>query len=548
MPQITTQNVTGNVTLLYGAKGNETTPLLVVNLDQTNTVWVGNTSLVTASGSLGVPLQPQTSMSFDGSSTLYAVANAGVQLQVALIPGGTSYFLPASLSNLGGSKVFVQSGTPTGNIPLNSIWFNTASNSLETWDGTAWVNESFNAQNLIQAASILSAQIAAQGVRNINIANSSVDNTKISPNTILSSNIAPNTITAGNIANGTLTTTQIAAAAGILGTQIAAATITSGNIAANTIVAANIAANTITAAELAAGIIYAGIVNGTQIQGASFVADGTTGEVLVYSSSPPAHGNLIASVSPVAGTDGHSNNYVDTFAAYGPNGGTVQVAVNQTSGQPFIIFRPANGVSINSGVWPQVYGTVNNGGAANEYPTLWLIGGAEPNPGTGAQTYIQVTGEANDSSTVGVIQHFVDGHNIFGITTAYMQAYQPLLATDPSSGSFETWHSVTLPLGWAGTIRVKKLAEGNFACMDINCSFVDSSTGTSYNAGNLPSAAYYPTTRTQQPLTVNQGVGTSPTLPRVNIPTSGAIQIDMPGFAVNGQTCLVFGTIIYPLD
>lgn len=67
-----------------------------------------------------------------------------------------------------------------------------------------------------------------------------------------------------------------------------------------------ITANTITASQIAAGIVIAGIVNGTVIQGATVIADGTSGEILVYSGTP-ALGNLIGSWSGANGTDAQGN-------------------------------------------------------------------------------------------------------------------------------------------------------------------------------------------------------------------------------------------------
>jgi hypothetical protein len=102
--------------------------------------------------------------------------------------------------------------------------------------------------------------------------------------------------------------TNAISAGAITAAQIAANTITAAQIASGTITATQIAASTITAGQLAAGIVYAGIVNGTTIMGATVVADGTSGEVLVYSGAP-ASGNLIGSWSGAAGTDGQGNPY-----------------------------------------------------------------------------------------------------------------------------------------------------------------------------------------------------------------------------------------------
>lgn len=82
-------------------------------------------------------------------------------------------------------------------------------------------------------------------------------------------------------------------------------------INAATITTNEIAANTITAGDIAAGTVVAGFVNGTTITGATLVAYGASGDVLVYSGTP-AVGNLIGSWSGAAGNDGVTgggNNY-----------------------------------------------------------------------------------------------------------------------------------------------------------------------------------------------------------------------------------------------
>jgi hypothetical protein len=125
--------------------------------------------------------------------------------------------------------------------------------------------------------------------------------------TITATQIAAATITAAQIASGTITTTQLAALTIVAG-NIAASTITGAKIAAGTITASNIQAGTITAGLLAAGIVVANIVNGTTITGATIVADGASGEILVYS-GVPASGNLIGSWSGSASSDASGNAY-----------------------------------------------------------------------------------------------------------------------------------------------------------------------------------------------------------------------------------------------
>ncbi len=148
------------------------------------------------------------------------------------------------------------------------------------------------------------------------------------------------TITATQIAASTITAAQIAAST-ITATQIAGGTITGAKIAAGTITASNITAGTITAGLLAAGIVYANIVNGTTITGATIVADGTSGEVLVYSGTP-ATGNLIGSWSGSAGTDASSNPYPLGLMAQAmtlPNLSSAPAAFSNAS----IFYTDANG-------------------------------------------------------------------------------------------------------------------------------------------------------------------------------------------------------------
>ena len=82
----------------------------------------------------------------------------------------------------------------------------------------------------------------------------------------------------------------------------------SATIQAGTIVAANIAASTLTASLIAAGQVYAGFVDATIIKALQYVASGSSGQFLAYTSTP-ALGNLDVSISPVAGTDSLGNTY-----------------------------------------------------------------------------------------------------------------------------------------------------------------------------------------------------------------------------------------------
>lgn len=162
--------------------------------------------------------------------------------------------------------------------------------------------------------------------------------------------IGPGGITTGLIGIGAVT-----------GANIAAQTITAANIVAGSITSNEIAASTIAAANLAAGIIKAGIVDGTTITGAQFVATGTTGEFLGYNGTP-AFGNLIVSVSPVAGADQYGNAYLAGVITYTMSGG-IAIAQGWQSGAP--IFATATGgggpYTVASGTFRQITGGLLNG-------------------------------------------------------------------------------------------------------------------------------------------------------------------------------------------
>lgn len=246
MQQITVTGTPPATPLVFGDAQNPV-PSLISNQDLVNTVYIGNDPSANPNNPNQVtPLLSGQYIAVTGAVDVYGICSPSETALVYVLENVTSVNLPVSQIINGKPTIYVQPTAPTGTIPVNSIWFNTTADTIETWNGSAWVVEQLNAANAIVAASI----------------------------------------TASQIANATLTSAQIAAAAGILGSQIANATITSGNIAANTIVAGNIAANTILAANLAAGIIYAGIVNGTMIEGAQFVAYGDSGEILIYAGQP----------------------------------------------------------------------------------------------------------------------------------------------------------------------------------------------------------------------------------------------------------------------
>jgi hypothetical protein len=278
---VTVTNATTGATVSTGVQSDGTTTTVVANapppatpdaptvVGGPGTVSVGWDGLLAGAGPLSdfafVQVHVSTTTGFTPSTaTLQGTIHLGGGVfTVSRLTAGTTYFAKlvavnqagaASVASTQNSAVPIATGTTatiSATAPVsprtNDLWFDSSNGmELKEWNGTAWVPFQYGT-NAISAGAITAAQIAA------------------------------NTITAAQIAAGAITATQIAA-------------------------------TTITASQLAAGIVYAGIVNGTTVMGATVVADGSSGEILVYSGTP-ASGNLIGSWSGSAGTDGQGNPY-----------------------------------------------------------------------------------------------------------------------------------------------------------------------------------------------------------------------------------------------
>ena len=141
-------------------------PILIINPDISNSIWV-NWNASGPNLSIGapnsIPLGPGQSVVIPGTQTIYVVGSQGTAATI-VIPGGTAFFQPTTASAIGAVKVFVQAATPTGTIPLNSIWIDTTNGSINNWNGTIWVQQEFNASNLIQAGTIVASLIEANTI------------------------------------------------------------------------------------------------------------------------------------------------------------------------------------------------------------------------------------------------------------------------------------------------------------------------------------------------------------------------------------------------
>jgi len=427
---------------------------------------------------------------------------------------GTSQ-LSASVTarSLGGVTTSISPTAPSSPL-TGDLWFNAGNGyQLEQYNGSAWVPVTWNGSDVISAGTVTAATIAA------------------------------NTITAAQIAAGTITATQISAGA-IGTTQLAANAVTAAKIAANTITAAQIAANTITASQLAAGIVYAGIVNGTTITGATIVADGSSGEFLVYSGTP-ATGNLVASVSPVSGTDSHSNAY------------KAGVVVYDTSGTSYVQLLAASPAEMNVGTGDtaesipgRITSLVSGSGAARFIQTS-LAAAHMTGEASGAGANCQVI-SPNEGLTTPPIAQLVssDGTNFCVVEAQPTQIYLngPVNATEgtesnPTKITTGTWHAVTLANGWGtqNTIFSVRLMPDNTAwiCGELRQSSAPSSTTVATLA-----APYLPVSTQFGQIGVTGSV-TSAASPYIQISPTGVISVNE--VTISGNP-IILVNFRYPLD
>lgn len=143
-------------------------PCLIKNEDATFSAFISyENSIDTAALSNCIILAPGGNIAVDGSRDVFGIGNFTTgTIDISIVEGGTSFFRPASLSALGGIKVFIQATAPTQppTIPVNSIWLQQTAGIVTgyfTWNGSIWVQQVFNASDVIAVGTIIANLIAA---------------------------------------------------------------------------------------------------------------------------------------------------------------------------------------------------------------------------------------------------------------------------------------------------------------------------------------------------------------------------------------------------
>jgi hypothetical protein len=512
------------------------------------TGWVVvNGSLSAAAPPVGAPGAAQFAARVASTSANCLITGSPAPFPVT---AGDPYAMTAWVFNPGGSAVNVAigfnwaGGTVTVSVPPN-IW--TPVTTVQTTPGG--VTSAY--QVIGPTASgvtvwVLGAVAAGQVPGQLLVANS-----------VAAAQIAANTITAGQIAANTITAAQIAANT-ITASQIASATITATQIAASTITAAQIAANTITAAKLAAGIVVAGIINGTTITGATFVATGTSGEFLAYSGTPAA-GNLIMSFAASAGTDSFGNAFIEGLTVGNSAGSTPQVALVPAAG------GPGTPAELQFPLYPTAFfnGPPNIAASSGSSTGQMAISGpalAQAGFTDSVQMLLNSFTGAGGTTPAHLYMRFIDPSNVawvmlsLGPEGVSLQASR-IDGTHPGTGTSHTnpaqpenWQTATLINGWAGSgvlngvrYRLLPLAGG---MVEIQGDIIHATaTGNSFfftlPSGYIPSVSASYTATWNDPVTSN-----SPSTPWLFINNAGQAEV----IGIEAANKEIFFHVFVPLD
>lgn len=170
-PVLTTVFVTQKITLLYGAQGTNAGPLQVVNLDNSTTLYLSTQSNPVPNAPGTFPLAPLASLSFDGSSAIWAVTS-GPAMIVGIVPGGQG-FSPGELA-ISGPVTATISGpvTVNGNVGITGTpSVNVANTPSVNISGTPNVNIANTPAVTVSSGSVAVSSVS--GV--IDVTGSSVD-------------------------------------------------------------------------------------------------------------------------------------------------------------------------------------------------------------------------------------------------------------------------------------------------------------------------------------------------------------------------------------
>lgn len=100
-------------------------------------------------------------------------------------------------------------------------------------------------------------------------------------------------------------------------------------------------------------------------------------------------------------------------------------------------------------------------------------------------------------------------------------------AQNPAGGQYgaETWHALTGPAGWSGTLRYKLMAQSNFACLDGHLTFTAYGAKGNQAFPNALPAGYRPTGSINVPVAAINATALAAPSPSLTIQSNGILEI-----------------------
>lgn len=238
---------------------------------------------------------------------------------------------------------------------------------------------------------------------------------------------------------------------------------------------------------------------------ARIVIDGDRGAIFLYTNGGPL-GALVGSWASSAGTDPYGNVYPQGFQI---NSGVIEGPeyIINSSGEFFYNGTPAAGTlmsSIASAPGTDAFGNAYLAGTTSYFefsPSLWMA--TQQNEGElNFWTATSSAGPYTSQAQIGMgtlqtlnLSSIVAANPNLTLNAANTQAGLPIVATNPSNGNPEAWHTATLLNGWTGTLAYRLTAQGD---LQIHADLVAGTTTNATNIFTFP-AAYRPAQKARIP-------------------------------------------------
>jgi len=363
--------------------------------------------------------------------------------QLAPSAGITAEQVAFSATDIGGTKVITGTSQPA-NPKIGALWVDPDSgNALREWNGDEWVSYQFGAP-AIAPGSLTGAQIsAAAGITSEQVDFTARDIGGITTSVSLTQPASPATgdLWFDGTHNYLLKQWN--------GTAWAPYQFGTNAIQAGSVTAALIAANTITATQIAAGTVIAGVVNGTTIEGAQFIAYGSNGEILIYSGLPGA-GNLIGAWSASPGSDGLTNSYTGGLNVGSASAPQVLVIPALGGGSGSAVAFPFNTADDTSQT--AIVGEISNATLVNQFLQL-LINGPVNTSDTSANQYVVALSSASDDNTLAATLMITDSAGVVYLGFGNPGGDAPAITVgQPPPGADAGYGATFVPIGLSGAL------------------------------------------------------------------------------------------------